>query len=89
MSTGQGAKDTNLTKEHMEPKTTSQQLKWPCIRKRLVPRNNIKALKTSIDPITLTKGDIFHISKKIHDVTKDMLQEVIMEQNTVLGVLRV
>jgi len=30
----------------------------------------------SIDPITLTEGDLFDISKTVHDVTKDALQEV-------------
>lgn len=79
MSTGQGAKDTNLTEEHADLETTSQQLKRSRVPKRPVHRNNIKALKTSIDPITLTEGDIFHISKIVHDVTKDTLQEVLME----------
>ncbi len=48
----------------------------------------MKVTKTSVDLITLTKGDLFDIGKTIRDVTKDALQEMRMEQNTVLGVLQ-
>lgn len=37
----------------------------------------------------LIEGDLFDISETIRNVTKDVLQEVMMEQNTVLGELRV
>lgn len=88
MSTGQGAEDIDLAEEHIDPKTTSQQLKRPRIPEKPVPKKKAKASKTSIDPSTLIEGDLFDISETVRDVTKDVLQEVMMEQNTVLGALR-
>jgi len=51
-------------------------------------RNKVKASKLSIDPITLTEGDLHDISKMLHDVTNEALQDLIQENQIVLGALR-
>lgn len=73
MSTGQEAEDIDLDREHTDMETTSQQLKPLRVLKKPVPRKKTKACKASIDPITLTEGDMFDISEMIRSVTKDAL----------------
>jgi len=47
----------------------------------------VKASKLAIDLITLMEGDPYDISETICDVTKEVLQEVMSKQQTVLGAL--
>lgn len=42
----------------------------------------------AINPITLTEGDLYDIDETVHDVTKEVLQEVMTKQQTVMGALR-
>lgn len=88
MSTGQGAEDINLADDRANLKTTSQWLKCLRVPEKQIPRKKVKASKESIDLITLTECDLFDIGETVRNVTKDALQEVMMEQNTVLGALR-
>lgn len=52
-------------------------------------RKKTKATKTSADLIQLTEGDLLDIGETVCDVTKDDFDELVMEQKTVLGALRV
>jgi len=42
----------------------------------------------AIDPITLTKGDLYDIYDMVCEVTKEALEEAKSEQQIVLGALR-
>jgi len=88
MSTRQGVEDIDLDAECANPEITSQQLKRSRVPWKPVPNKKTKASKTSIDPVMLTEGDLFYIGETVHDVFKVTLQEVMVEQNTMLGVLR-
>ena len=68
--------------------TTSTQLKRPRVTERLGPWKKVKASKLAIDPITLTKGDLYDIGDTVHEVTKEALQEAMSQQQIVLGALR-
>lgn len=68
---------------------TSTQLKWVHITKRSGPRKKAKAFKLDIEPIALTEGYLYDISNTVHKVTWEVLQEAMMEQQNVLGALRV
>ena len=72
MSIGQEAEDTE---EGIDPGTTSTQLKGPRITERLGPRKKVKVSKLTIDPITLTEGDLYDIDDTVREVTKEALQE--------------
>jgi len=66
----------------------STQLKRLHVMERSGPRKKAKASKLDIKPITLTEGDLYDISDTVREVTREVLEEVMTEQNTVLGVLR-
>ena len=51
-------------------------------------RKKVKALKFSIDPITLTEGDLYDIGETVRDVTNEALQDFIQEHQTMLGALK-
>ena len=51
-------------------------------------QKNVKASKLSIDPITLTKGDLHDINEMMRDVTNEALQDFMQENQIVLAVLR-
>jgi len=65
------------------------QLKCPRITERVGPRKKVKDLKLAIDPITLTKGDLYDIGKMVCDVTNEALYEFMQEHQTMLGALKV
>ena len=71
-----------------DPQTASTQLKCKHPTERTGLRKKVKALKLSIDPITLTEGDLHDIGKTVHDVTFEALQNFIQENPIVLGALR-
>lgn len=73
----------------MEPHTSSTQLKWPHSVEWTRPRKNTKAFKLDREPITLTEGDLYDNDDTVREVTREVLQEVMMEQQSVLGALRV
>jgi hypothetical protein len=52
------------------------------------PRKKVKASKLSIDPITLTEGDLHDIGETVRDVTNEALQDFMQENQIVLGALR-
>jgi len=87
-SSGQEAKDTVIVEGSIDPGTTSTQLKCPHITERSGPRKKVKALKLAIDLITLTEGDLHDISEMVRNVTSEVLQEFMMEHQSVLGALR-
>lgn len=88
VSAGHEVDDTYLAKEGANPGTTSTQLKRSCIIERSGPWKKVKGSKLAIHPITLMEGDLYDTSEMVLDVTKEALQEVMMEQQTVLGALR-
>lgn len=67
------------TEERVDPGLASTQLKQLSVLERPAPMKKVKVTKKSVDPIMLTEGDLFDIDKTIHDVTKDALQEMMME----------
>jgi len=62
-----------MTKECVDPGSTSIQLKRPHGPEKTAVKKKVKVTKTSVDPITLTEGDLFNIGETIHEVTKDAL----------------
>jgi len=79
MSTEQEVEDINLEGQHVGLQTNSQKLKCLHVPEKPIPKMKMKASKTSIDPITLTEGDLFDNGETVHNVTKDVLEEVRME----------
>lgn len=71
----------------MEPVSPSTQLKQSHVPEKPTLRKKVKEAKTSVDPIMLTKGDLFDIGETIRDVPNDTFEELMTEQTTVLGVL--
>lgn len=88
MSKGQGTEDVDRAEERADPGPELTQLKWSHVPEKLAPRKKVKATKTSVDPITLTEGDLFDINEMVRNVTKDTLEEVMTKQTPMLGVLR-
>jgi len=66
----------------------STQLKCQHPAEQAGSHKKVKASTFSIDPITLTKGDLHDISETVHDVTSDALQNFMQENYIVLGALR-
>lgn len=58
----------------VDPQTASTQLKRQHPIKGTRPYKKVKALKLSIDLITLTEGDLHDISKTVCDLTSEALQ---------------
>lgn len=67
---------------------TSTQLKRPRGKKRASPWKKTKASKLDSEPITLIEGDLYDIGDTVREVTREAFQEVMMEQQNVLGALR-
>ena len=88
MSTRQEEEDTDLTEEGADPGTTSTQLKRPRVTQRSRQWKKVKASKLAIDAITLTEGNLYDIDDMVREITKEALQEVMTEQQTMLGTLR-
>ncbi len=57
-------------------------------REQVGPRKKTKASKTSLDPITLTEGDLHDIGETVRDVTAEALQQFEEQQQLVLGALQ-
>lgn len=89
MSTGQQIGEVDRIEERADPSSTLTQHKQPRVPKKIAPRKKVKVTKMFIDPIMLIEGDLFDIDETVCDVTKDALQEMMMEQNIVLGALNV
>lgn len=51
-------------------------------------RKKSKASKTSLDPITLTEGDLHDIGDKVWDVTAEALQQFEQQQHLLLGAIQ-
>lgn len=66
---------------------TSTQLKQSHDTEHTGPQKKTKASKLDGDPITLTEGDLYDISNTVCEVTREALQEAMMEQKNVLGPL--
>ena len=88
-SQGREADEAEMAEGSVDPGTASTQLKHqhPVERPRL--RKKVKASKLSIDPITLTEGDLHNIKETVHDVTSEDLQNFMQENQNLLGALRV
>lgn len=89
MSLGQQTGELDREEDHVDPSTTSTQINRLHDPEKTTPKNKGKATKTSVDPITLTEGDLLDIRKTIWEVAEGALQGLRMEQNTVLGALSV
>lgn len=85
LTIGQG---TNETVVGADPHTSSTQLKQLHSTERTGPRKKTKDSKLYGEPIILTKGDLYDISDIVREVTREALQEAMMEQHNVLGALR-
>lgn len=85
VTTRQGAEDIAKS---TDLSTTSTQLKQPRGIEVSGPRKNTKASKLDIEPITLTEGDLYNIGDIVHDFTREVLQEAMVEKQHVLGALR-
>lgn len=74
-SQGQEVEDTETEKGSVYIGTASTQLKCPHIIERAGPRKKGKPSNFSIDPITLTKGDLHDIEEMVCVVTNEALQD--------------
>ena len=70
---GHEAEEAETKEEGADSKTTSMWLKCQHIIERGGWHKKVKALKLSIDPITLTEGDLHDIGKTVHNVTSEAL----------------
>lgn len=52
------------------------------------PTNEDQSFQLDCEPITLIKGDLYDIGDKVHEVTREALQEMMTKQQNVLGALR-
>lgn len=50
-------------------------------------RNKSKETKTLLDPITLTKGDLYDMGNTIRDVTTEAVQQFEKQQQIILGAI--
>ena len=73
----------------MDPQTVLMELKRQHPIELVGFRKKVKALKLSIDPITLTEGDLHDIGEIVHDVTSEALQDFMQENRIVLWALKV
>lgn len=88
-SQGHEAEEVETVEGSADPRTMSTQLKFPHIAERVGLRKTFKASRLSIDPITLTKGDLHDIDEMVHDGTNEALQDFTQEHETMLRALRV
>jgi len=64
------------TKQHgVDPQETSVHIKCPREHEKRGSRKKSKATKTSLNPITLTEGDLHDIGDMVRDVTSEALQQ--------------
>lgn len=59
----------------MDPQATSARIKHPREQEKGGSRKKAKATKMSLDPITLTEGDLHDIGDMGQDVTLEALQQ--------------
>lgn len=59
----------------MDPQETFGRIKHPRELEKGGSRNKSKATKTSLDPITFTKGDLYDIGDIVRDVTMEALKQ--------------
>jgi len=78
-------KGTDDTMEAVDPSTTSTHLKWSRMTEQTGSWKKSKAYKLDGEPITLTDCDLCDINDTVHEVTREVLQEAMMEHQTVLG----
>ena len=88
-SQGQKIEEEKTEEGGADPRTTSTQLKRQHPTERAGSRKKVKALKLSIDLISLTEGNLHDIGEIVCDVTNEALQDFIQENRIVLGALRV
>lgn len=78
------------TKQHSTyPQVTSTRIKHLREEKKGGSRKKYKATKTSLDPITLTEGDLYDIGDTVRDVTIEALQQFEEQQKIILGVIQI
>jgi len=74
-SPGTEAETTDLIEQGgADSQKTSTQLKHQRPQERIVLQKKTKASKTSLDPITLTKGDLHGIGETVRNVTAEAFQ---------------
>ena len=66
----------------------STKLKHQQPQEKVVSRKKTKASKASLDPITLTEGNLHDIDEIVRDVTVEALQQFEEQQKLVLGALQ-
>jgi len=88
-SQGQEAEEEKTKEGGTDPRIVSTQMKCQHPAERVGSRKKVKASKLCIDLITLTEGDLHDISKTVHNVTNEALQDFMQENQIALGALRV
>jgi len=76
MTHGLEADETETPKEGADLQTMTTQLNYQCLTEQAGPRKKRKASKLSINPITLTKGDLYDIDETMHNATFEVLEEL-------------
>ena len=66
---------------------TSNHIKHPREQEKVGLRKKSKASKVSLDPITLTEGDLHDIGDAVQDVTTEALQQFEQQQKLLLGAI--
>jgi len=66
--------DEHIEQHGVDPHTTSDHIKHPREQEKVGSRKKYKANKVSLDPITLTEGDLHDIGDMVQDVTAEELQ---------------
>lgn len=72
----------------MEPQETSTHIKHPRELEKGGSREKSKATKTSLDPITLTEGDLHDIDDIVRDVNTKNLKQFDQRQQIILGAMQ-
>jgi hypothetical protein len=80
--------ETERGRVAQDPQTTSTQLKRQHPREQMGPRKKVKASKLSIDPITLTEGDLHDIGRRCATSPQRPSRTLHEENQIVLGALR-
>lgn len=74
------------TEQHgVDLQATSTHIKCPRAQEKGGSRKKSKASKSSLDPITLTKGDLHDIRDTVRDVTKKALQQFKQQHQLLFG----
>ena len=77
--------DEQIDQHGVDPQATSTHIKRPMEQEKGGSRNKSKDTKVSLDPITLTEGDLHGIGDTVRDVTTEALQQYAQQQQLLLG----